>query len=212
MPISSPRLRDKDAPAVHDITEPLPEPARGALRALASLYGPADATLARGRATRCHRCPRYKARCDALATLASSVTDVDAIHVDLADLRGYHYYTGAKFSVFAQDDTGAVGRLRPRRPLRRRRTRIRARAPGVRVLDGLAPARVAPARSTRCSRDRGAGGRRCIARESRSTSFARSGEVVDRRAAGRAARGREASRAQRRDVASRMKSQIRAAR
>jgi ATP phosphoribosyltransferase regulatory subunit len=33
---------------------------------------------------------------------------VDAIHVDLADLRGYHYYTGVKFSVFAQDDNGAA--------------------------------------------------------------------------------------------------------
>jgi ATP phosphoribosyltransferase regulatory subunit len=28
--------------------------------------------------------------------------------VDLADLRGYHYYTGATFSVFAEDERGAV--------------------------------------------------------------------------------------------------------
>ena len=34
--------------------------------------------------------------------------DVDAIHVDLADLRGYHYYTGATFSVFATPASGAV--------------------------------------------------------------------------------------------------------
>ena len=30
------------------------------------------------------------------------------IHVDLADLRGYHYYTGATFSVFAADSRGVV--------------------------------------------------------------------------------------------------------
>jgi len=100
-------LRDKDAPAVHDITEPLPEPARGALRALASLYGPADATLAAAAAT-LPPLPEVEGALRSLATLASSVSDVDAIHVDLADLRGYHYYTGATFSVFAQGDTGAV--------------------------------------------------------------------------------------------------------
>jgi ATP phosphoribosyltransferase regulatory subunit len=100
-------LRDKDAPAVHDITEPLREPARGALRALASLYGPAEATLAAAADT-LPPLPEIQGALRALATLAASVTGVDAIHVDLADLRGYHYYTGATFSVFAQDDTGAV--------------------------------------------------------------------------------------------------------
>src|SRR5215471_13852108 len=42
-------LRNKDAPAVHELTAALPEPARAALRALATLYGPADATLAAAR-------------------------------------------------------------------------------------------------------------------------------------------------------------------
>ena len=100
-------LRDKDAPAVHDITERLPEPTRGALRALASLYGPADATLAAA-ASALPALPEVREALGALATLASSVKGVDAIHVDLADLRGYHYYTGATFSVFAQDANGAV--------------------------------------------------------------------------------------------------------
>jgi ATP phosphoribosyltransferase regulatory subunit len=45
---------------------------------------------------------------EALATLASSAGDVAAIHVDLSDLRGYHYYTGATFSAFAQGASGAV--------------------------------------------------------------------------------------------------------
>jgi ATP phosphoribosyltransferase regulatory subunit len=99
-------LRDKDTPAVRDITEPLPEPARGALRALASLYGPADETL-RAAATALPALPDVQAALASLATLAAAARDVGAIHVDLADLRGYHYYTGVKFSVFAQDDEGA---------------------------------------------------------------------------------------------------------
>jgi ATP phosphoribosyltransferase regulatory subunit len=87
-------LRDKDAPAVHDLTDALPEPARGALRALASLYGPADATLATAAGV-LPALPEVQRALAALATLASSMSHVDAIHVDLADLRGYHYYTGS---------------------------------------------------------------------------------------------------------------------
>ena len=100
-------LRDKDGPAVQELTAALPEPARGALRALAGLYGPADATLAAARDV-LPELPGIAAALDALAVLASSATGVVAIHVDLADLRGYHYYTGATFSVFAQDAQGAI--------------------------------------------------------------------------------------------------------
>jgi ATP phosphoribosyltransferase regulatory subunit len=100
-------LRDKDGPAVQELTATLPEPARGALRALAGLYGPADATLAAARDV-LPALPGIAVALDALAILASSAAGVDAIHVDLADLRGYHYYTGATFSVFAQDDHGAI--------------------------------------------------------------------------------------------------------
>jgi ATP phosphoribosyltransferase regulatory subunit len=100
-------LRDKDGPAVVELTEHLPEPARGGLRALATLYGPADATLAAAREV----LPPLADVGDALATLATlaaSAPGVGAIHVDLADLRGFHYYTGATFSVFAPGEHGAV--------------------------------------------------------------------------------------------------------
>ena len=100
-------LRDKDAPAVSELTSALSEPARGALRALASLYGPADATLASARRV-LPALPEVTAALAALAELAAAVRNVAAIHVDLADLRGYHYYTGATFSVFTQDAHGAV--------------------------------------------------------------------------------------------------------
>jgi ATP phosphoribosyltransferase regulatory subunit len=100
-------LRDKDGPAVHELTANLPEPTRGALRALASLYGPADATLAAARDI-LPALPEVASALEALGSLAAAANGVDAIHVDLADLRGYHYYTGVTFSVFAQDEQGSV--------------------------------------------------------------------------------------------------------
>ena len=100
-------LRDKDRPAVNDLSHDFPEPARSALRALATLYGPADETLAAARGV-LPALPGVASALDALSALAGSAHGVDAIHVDLADLRGYHYYTGATFSVFAQDEHGAV--------------------------------------------------------------------------------------------------------
>ncbi len=100
-------LRDKDAAAVHEQTSALPEPARGALRALAGLYGPAAETLSAARGA-LPALPDVTAALEALAVLASAATGVDAIHVDLADLRGYHYYTGATFAVFAEGERGAI--------------------------------------------------------------------------------------------------------
>ena len=32
-----------------------------------------------------------------------------ALHIDLADLRGYHYQNGATFSVFTAGEPGAIG-------------------------------------------------------------------------------------------------------
>ena len=52
--------------------------------------------------------PEIAEALDTVASLAAAATGVDAIHVDLADLRGYHYYTGATFSVFATGEGGAV--------------------------------------------------------------------------------------------------------
>ncbi|MFO1323358.1 MAG: ATP phosphoribosyltransferase regulatory subunit [Burkholderiales bacterium] len=100
-------LRDKDAPSVHELTANLPEPARGALRALPGFYGPADATLAAAREL-LPALPDVATALDALAVLAGGATGVAAIHVDLADLRGYHYYTGATFSVFAEGERGEI--------------------------------------------------------------------------------------------------------
>ncbi|MGA8033191.1 MAG: ATP phosphoribosyltransferase regulatory subunit, partial [Casimicrobiaceae bacterium] len=57
--------------------------------------------------------PDTPAVANALATLdalaAAAAPLVDAVHVDLADLRGYHYHNGAIFSVFTAGEANAVG-------------------------------------------------------------------------------------------------------
>jgi ATP phosphoribosyltransferase regulatory subunit len=100
-------LRDKDAAAVRELTATFAEPARGALRALVNLYGPALETLAAARHV-LPALPGVDAALDALAELAGHVAGAAHIHVDLADLRGYHYYTAATFSVFAEGGREAI--------------------------------------------------------------------------------------------------------
>ena len=100
-------LRNKDAAGVRELTANLPEVARDALRALVSLYGPARETIDAARRI-LPPLPEVADALDIVASLASAATGVDAIHIDLADLRGYHYYTGATFSVFAAGDGGTV--------------------------------------------------------------------------------------------------------
>jgi ATP phosphoribosyltransferase regulatory subunit len=100
-------LRDKDFAGVRELTEALPEVSRAALRALAGLYGPARETIAAAREA-LPPLPEVAEALDVVADLAAAATGVDAIHVDLADLRGYHYHTGATFSVFATDEDGAI--------------------------------------------------------------------------------------------------------
>jgi ATP phosphoribosyltransferase regulatory subunit len=100
-------LRDKDIVGVRDLTQTLAQGPRDALRALAELYGPARETIAAARVA-LPDLPEVAQALDAIESLAAAATGVDAIHVDLADLRGYHYYTGATFSVFATEGSGTV--------------------------------------------------------------------------------------------------------
>lgn len=102
-------LRAKDQPAVRSLTRTLPAAWRDAFYALPLLYGPAAEVLASARA----RLPDIPSIANALATLdALSVAvapHVHALHIDLADLRGYHYQNGAIFSVFTAGEPTAVG-------------------------------------------------------------------------------------------------------
>ena len=166
-------LRDKDFPAVHELTGALPEPARDALRALAALVRARRRDASPPRARAAARCRRSRRRSTRVADARRAATGVDAIHVDLADLRGYHYYTGATFSVFAHGDARRGRRLRTRRPLRRRGPRVRPRAARHRLLAGPAAARGAGRRRRCARRDRRARRPRPGIGQARSTACAR---------------------------------------
>jgi ATP phosphoribosyltransferase regulatory subunit len=103
-------LRTKDASAVAELTGRLPAAWRDALNALPTLYGPADEVLPAAAA----RLPDTPAIRNALAALSaltqSAAAVVDALHVDLADLTGYHYESGAIFSVFTAGEPNSIGR------------------------------------------------------------------------------------------------------
>ena len=102
-------LRAKDVPAVADLTAKLPAAWRNALAALPTLYGPAQEVLAEARA-RLPDTPSIRNALTALAALAQAANpQVEALHIDLADLTGYHYQNGAIFSVFTAGEPNAIG-------------------------------------------------------------------------------------------------------
>jgi ATP phosphoribosyltransferase regulatory subunit len=102
-------MRAKDLPGVHELTAKLPSAWRDAFASLASLYGPASDVLPAARAA----LPDVPAIANALATLdalaQAFAPRVEALHVDLADLRGYHYHNGPIFSVFTAGEPNAIG-------------------------------------------------------------------------------------------------------
>jgi ATP phosphoribosyltransferase regulatory subunit len=120
-------LAAKDAAALAEAAAGLPGALRLALLQLLDLYGNVD-VLARARAC----LPRHPLIDAALADLGWLATQLAAlqpeidISIDLADLSGYAYYSGARFALYAAgstsallrggryDDVGAVfGRKRP---------------------------------------------------------------------------------------------------
>jgi ATP phosphoribosyltransferase regulatory subunit len=103
-------MRTKDVPAVTALTATLAAAWRDAFVMLPTLYGPADEVLTKARA-RLPDTPSIAAALAALETLAKAARSrVEALHIDLADLRGYHYQSGASFSVFTSGETNAIGR------------------------------------------------------------------------------------------------------
>jgi len=103
-------MRTKDVPAVADLTAKLPAAWRDAFVLLPTLYGPAEEVLSRARA-RLPDTPSIAGALAALETLARTARDkVEAVHIDLADLRGYHYQSGVSFSVFTAGERSAIGR------------------------------------------------------------------------------------------------------
>lgn len=116
-------LAHKDASALAALTRDFPTPSRDGLMALVGLYGGAAVLDEAARVL-----PDTPAIAQALSTLRWLAGHLEGTPVtfDLADLRGYAYYSGARFSVFAPgasdalvrggryDEVGAVfGRNRP---------------------------------------------------------------------------------------------------
>jgi ATP phosphoribosyltransferase regulatory subunit len=99
----------KDLPAVAQLTARLAPAWRDALCALPTLYGPADEVLARAR-DRLPDTPPIRNALAALAAVAQAAgPQVAALHIDLADLTGYHYQNGVIFSVFTAGESTAIG-------------------------------------------------------------------------------------------------------
>ena len=117
-------LMAKDGSELADLTRPLPAASRDSLAALLRLYGDV-AVLDEAQAV----LPQHPAIVQALGELrrlAASLQGRATPSIDLADLRGYAYYSGVRFSIYARqardalvrggryDEVGAVfGRNRP---------------------------------------------------------------------------------------------------
>jgi ATP phosphoribosyltransferase regulatory subunit len=118
-------LSAKDATALAPLTADIAAPARSALRALMRLHGD-EGVLAAARAELPAR-PAVAAALDELEQLAAVLRRLGAaVSIDLADLHGFRYHTGATFAAYAAgwpvalarggryDDIGrAFGRARP---------------------------------------------------------------------------------------------------
>lgn len=119
-------LAAKDVAEIGRLASDLPAPVRQDLLALTRLFGDVS-VLAEARRVLQPSAALHEAL-DSLSWLASQVQGVP-VSIDLADLRGYAYYTGMRFAVFARglrgeplelarggryDEVGAVfGRKRP---------------------------------------------------------------------------------------------------
>jgi len=116
-------LAAKDSPELMTLTRDLPEQVRQGLLALVQLYGDESVLIEAEKVLQ----PLPAVR-QALQNLKRLVSHLPGVQVtfDLADLRGYAYYTGARFAIYAPtgsdalvrggryDEVGAVfGRNRP---------------------------------------------------------------------------------------------------
>ncbi len=119
-------LATKDSARLAFLTRDLPAAARQGLLALPELYG--DEAVLDEAARRLPDSPELREALKALRWLAAQVAGTEGVRVsfDLADLRGYAYYSGVRFALYTAgasdalvrggryDEVGAVfGRNRP---------------------------------------------------------------------------------------------------
>ncbi|MCQ0033247.1 ATP phosphoribosyltransferase regulatory subunit [Burkholderia glumae] len=98
-------LASKDVPLLNELTDDLGPDTRAALRALPHLYGDA-AVLGEARRV-LPALPEIARALDDLAQLAAHARGAD-VSIDLADLRGYAYHSGAMFSAYVDGVPNAV--------------------------------------------------------------------------------------------------------
>ncbi len=116
-------LASKDASELASLTKYFPATSRSGLRALMSLYG--DSSVLDEAAKALSGTPGIDGLLSDLRWLAARLGDA-RVTFDLSDLRGYSYYSGARFAIYAEgasdalvrggryDEVGAVfGRNRP---------------------------------------------------------------------------------------------------
>jgi ATP phosphoribosyltransferase regulatory subunit len=89
-------LQAKDASALRALTKPLAQTIRRAILLLPELYGGRE-VIARAR----RELPKYAGVARALDDLETlTATQEIPVSIDLADLRGYHYHSGAAFAAY----------------------------------------------------------------------------------------------------------------
>ena len=101
-------LRAKDCPGLAELTAGYSEVTRAALMALPNLYGDID-VLARARDV-LPALPGVTRALAELAALAGSALGRAEVAIDLADLRGYQYESGAMFALYVPGLPNAVAR------------------------------------------------------------------------------------------------------
>jgi ATP phosphoribosyltransferase regulatory subunit len=97
-------LQAKDASALRALTKRLDKVTRSAILLLPELYGGRE-VIARAR----RELPKYAGIARALADLqALTATQEIPVSIDLADLRGYHYHSGAAFAAYCDRLPNAI--------------------------------------------------------------------------------------------------------
>jgi ATP phosphoribosyltransferase regulatory subunit len=117
-------LAVKDASELHALTRDFPVASRDGLRALVQLYG--DVSVLDEAAKALKGTPAASGALADLRQLAAGLDNTAQLSFDLADLRGYAYYSGMRFGIYVPgavdalvrggryDEVGAVfGRNRP---------------------------------------------------------------------------------------------------
>ncbi len=100
-------LAAKDRPELVTLTRDMPASVHQGLLALVQLYGDAQVLIEAEKALQSF--PSVRSALQNLKQLASCLPSVK-VTFDLADLQGYAYYTGARFSIYAPAGSGALVR------------------------------------------------------------------------------------------------------